>query len=90
MLKTNKLSKLEKNNNNLASKFSDAASTNSGRVHIIPSIDGWAVKKEGASRASLVTSSKEMAINAAKNMKSVSRVIIHKKDGTIQKNTLVR
>jgi len=32
----------------LTENFSTAASTNSGRVHIVPSKSGWKVKKEGA------------------------------------------
>lgn len=71
---------------NLTGKFSQAASTNSGRVHVVPSKDGWSVKKEGAKRSSVVTSTKEGAIKAAKNVKSVERIVVHKKDGTIQRN----
>lgn len=72
---------------NLTEKFSKAASTNSGRVHVVPSKDGWAVKKEGAKRASVVTSTKDGAVKAANNIKTAVRVVVHKKDGTIQKNT---
>lgn len=71
----------------LTEKFSKAASTNSKRVHIVPSKDGWSVKKEGSTRSSAVRSTKEDAIKAAKHLKSTERIVIHKKDGTIQKNT---
>ncbi len=71
-------------------KFSKAASTKSGRVHVVPSKSGWSVKKEGAKRASSVKPTKEGALKAAKNLKSTERVIIHKKDGTIQRNTKKR
>ena len=71
----------------LTEKFSKAASTNSGRVHVVSSKDGWAVKKEGAKRATVVKSTKEGAVKAANNIKSAKRVVVHKKDGTIQKNT---
>jgi|GEM_PF-648709 len=74
----------------LSSKFKSAASTNSGRVHVVPSKGGWSVKKEGASRSVAVKPTKEGALNAAKNLKSVERIVIHKKDGTIQKNTKKR
>lgn len=70
----------------LNEKFSIAASGNSGRVHVVPSRDGWSVKKEGAIRASSVKSTKIAAVKVASEMKSATRVIIHKKDGTIQKN----
>lgn len=72
---------------NLTEKFSKAASTNNGRVHVVPSKDGWAVKKEGAKRASVVTLTKVSAVKAANNLKATVRVVVHKKDGTIQTNT---
>lgn len=72
---------------NLTDKFSKAASTNSGRVHVVPSKDGWAVKKEGAKRASVVTPTKGSALKAANSLKAAVRVVVHKKDGTIQTNT---
>lgn len=71
---------------NLTEKFSKAASTNNGRVHVVPSKDGWAVKREGAKRASAVKSTKDSAVRVASNLKTVDKLIIHKKDGTIQKN----
>lgn len=74
----------------LLEKFSKAASTTSGRVHVVPSKDGWAVKKEGAKRASSVQATKASAVKAATGIKSADRVIVHRKDGTIQKNTSLR
>lgn len=71
----------------LTEKFSKAASTNSKRVHVVPSKDGWSVKKEGSTRSSAVRPTKEGAVKAAKRLLSVERIVIHKKDGTIQKNT---
>ena len=58
----------------------------SKRVHIISRKDGWAIKKQGASRASRIYQNKETAIkNAQKLRKTGHDVIIHKKDGSIQK-----
>jgi hypothetical protein len=74
-------------NTKLTEKFSKAASNKSGRVHVVPSKDGWAVKKEGAKRATVVKSTKEAAVKAANNIKIAEGVVVHKKDGTIQKNT---
>jgi len=74
-------------NTKLTEKFSKAASTNSGRVHVVQSKDGWAVKKEGAKRATVVKTTKEGAVKAANNIKTAVRIVVHKKDGTIQKNT---
>ncbi len=74
----------------MTKKFSQAASTKSGRVHVVPSKSGWSVKKEGSKRASSVRPTKEGALKAAKNLKSATRVVVHKKDGTIQQNTKKR
>lgn len=75
------------NREKLVEKFSKAASTNNGRVHVVPSKDGWAVKKEGAKRATVIKTTKEGAVKAANNLKTVVRIVVHKKDGTIQNNT---
>lgn len=74
----------------LTEKFSKAASSNSGRVHVVPSKSGWSVKKEGAKRSTAVRATREDAIKAAKDVKSAERIVIHKKDGTIQRNTKKR
>jgi len=58
----------------------------SKRVHIISRKDGWAVKKEGTTKASKIYKKKDSAVNDAKKLKKSGHdVIIHKKDGTIQK-----
>jgi hypothetical protein len=80
------MTKQSKGSAKLTVKFSQAASNNSGRVHVVPSKDGWAVKKEGAARASVVSSTKTGALKAANNIKSAERIVVHKKDGTIQSN----
>jgi len=74
------------NRSKLTGKFTKAASSNSNRVHVVPSKDGWSVKKEGSKRATAVKPTKEGAIKAAKNVKSAERIVVHKKDGTIQSN----
>jgi len=53
------------------------------RVHIISRGDNWAVKKEGTTRASKIYQDKESAITSAR--KSGLDVVVHKKDGSIQK-----
>jgi len=77
------------NKERLTEKFRKAASTNSGRIHVVPSKDGWSVKKEGAKRSAVVRPTKEGALEAARLLKSADRIVVHKKDGTIQKNTKV-
>ncbi|MBC8277947.1 MAG: DUF2188 domain-containing protein [FCB group bacterium] len=58
----------------------------SKRVHVISKNGSWAVKKEGASRASKIHGTKENAVkDAQEKAKKGFDVIIHKKDGTIQK-----
>jgi hypothetical protein len=53
------------------------------RVHVISRGDSWAVKKEGNLKASKVYPDKETAITGAR--KSGHDVVVHKKDGSIQK-----
>lgn len=61
------------------------STTNSKRVHIISRKQDWAVKREGASRASKIYSNKDMAIKNAEKMRNNGYdIIIHKKDGTVQ------
>ena len=61
------------------------SSASSKRVHIISRKQDWAVKKEGASRASKIYSSKDIAINSSEKLRNTGHdLIIHKKDGTIQ------
>lgn len=58
----------------------------SKRVHIISRKDGWAIKKQGASRASKIYQKKETAIKKAQKLRKTGHdVIVHKKDGSIQK-----
>ncbi|WP_226584885.1 DUF2188 domain-containing protein [Halobacillus litoralis] len=55
--------------------------------HVITHEDGWAVKAEDAKQASNVFDNKEEAIDRAKEIaqNKGTQVIVHKKDGTIQK-----
>ena len=56
------------------------------RTHIVKRESGWAVKKEGAQRATKVYKTKEQAVKGAeKTRRSGSDVVIHKRDGSIQK-----
>ncbi|MFN9532154.1 MAG: DUF2188 domain-containing protein, partial [Cyanobacteriota bacterium] len=70
----------------LTAKLRKAASTNSNNVHIVPSQDGWSVKREGAVRSTAVRATRDEALKAAKELKSAERIIIHNPDGTIAKN----
>lgn len=55
-------------------------------IHVVPHPEGWAIKREGAERASRVTETKKEAVDYARQQARQDGVelIIHKKDGTIQ------
>lgn len=46
---------------------------------------GWSVKKEGASRATVVVKNQEEAIARAKSISKIARLdmVVHKKDGSV-------
>ena len=67
----------------LSTKLREVASRNSQSVHVVPSLAGWSVKKEGALRSSAVRATKAEAIQAARELKAVGRIVIHNQDGTI-------
>lgn len=67
-------------------KAKPASQSKSMRTHVVKRESGWAVKKEGNIRASKVCKTKDEAVNFAKNAKkSNSDLVIHKKDGSIEK-----
>ena len=57
-------------------------------IHVVPRSSGnWAVKSEGADKASSVHANKDKAIDRAKELAKAAplgQVKIHKQDGTIQ------
>ncbi len=59
--------------------------TSSKKVHVISRNGGWAVKSEGATRASKVYKTKDAAVSGAKKSSRGRDVVIHKKDGSIEK-----
>jgi len=57
--------------------------------HVVPHDEGWAVEKEGASRASSVHGNKKDAVGAGRDLakgSEPSRLVVHRQDGTIQDN----
>ena len=55
--------------------------------HVVPHEDGWAVEKEGGSRATSVHGTKAEAVSAGRDLaKSAApgRLVLHRQDGTIQ------
>jgi hypothetical protein len=57
-----------------------------GRIHIISRDKGWAIKKEGALRASRVLQTKQSAIDNARKLNNEGDdIVIHNKDGSVQR-----
>lgn len=56
------------------------------RVHVISRDKGWAIKKEGLSRASQIHKNKEAAVKGARKLKRRGLdIIVHRKDGSIER-----
>ena len=56
--------------------------------HVVPGGNSWRVEKEGASRPSAMTDDKNQAVERARELaegEPLGQVIIHKQDGTIEK-----
>ena len=55
--------------------------------HVVPLGNGWAVKGEGNDRFTVITETKRDALSVAKKIakSSNSELVIHGKDGRIQK-----
>lgn len=59
--------------------------TKKKNVHVVPHEEGWAVKREGAKRASSVHGTKAPATEAGRKTAKAEKVelVIHNKDGKI-------
>lgn len=56
------------------------------RIHVVPYGDAWAVKQEGADRASAITDTQREAINKAQQIaRGNDEVIVHNRQGQITK-----
>lgn len=62
-----------------------ATSSKGKKIHVISRNGGWAVKREGASRASKIYGTQAAAVSGAKKSSKGHDVIVHKKDGSIGK-----
>lgn len=60
--------------------------TNGENLHVVPRIDGWAVRTEGSSRATSIHSSQREAIEAARKLakEAATLLVIHGRDGRIR------
>ena len=61
------------------------ASPKNQRIHVISRKDGWAVIKEGNAKASRLFEKKEAAVDGARKLSKGHDVIVHRKDGSIQR-----
>lgn len=61
-------------------------SKDNNRTHVVKRESGWAVKKEGAQKATKVYKTKEQAVKGTEKDRAQGRdVVVHKKDGSIEK-----
>ena len=79
-----------KNLSLLKEKLKKTATTDSGRVHVIPTLGKWAVSREGVQRRIHVKKTKAEALSMARKIKSASKIVIHNKDGKISKHEDVK
>jgi len=61
------------------------ASSKSKKIHVISRDGGWAVKSEGATRASRIYKTKDAAVSGATKSSRCRDIVIHKRDGSIDK-----
>lgn len=61
------------------------STSKSKKIHVISRNGGWAVKSEGASRASKVYDTKDAAVRGATESSKGRDIVIHKRDGSIDK-----
>jgi hypothetical protein len=54
-------------------------------VHVISRKDGWAVKKEGNSKAAKIYGTKSAAEKSAIKISEGGDVVVHRRDGSVQK-----
>jgi hypothetical protein len=61
------------------------STSSNNRIHVISRNGGWAVKKEGSSRATRIYGTKNAAVKGARKSSKGHDVVVHKEDGTIEK-----
>lgn len=66
--------------------MSDKSSEIVKRVHVIKRRDGWVIRKEGSKRATKRFDTKKAALDGSQRyLKAGNDVIVHRKNGTIEK-----
>ncbi len=66
--------------------------TKGDNLHVVPRMDGWAVRAEGSSRAISIHSSQREAIEAARKLakQAATQLVIHGRDGRIRERDSFR
>ena len=59
-------------------------------VHITPYNGQWRIRRQGTSRTIAIVKDQNTAILRATKINSVNRIVVHKKDGTVQEHISVR
>jgi len=60
--------------------------TNGANLHVVPRVDGWAVRAEGSTRATSLHNSQREAVEAARKLakEAATQLVIHGRDGRIR------
>lgn len=69
---------------NIIKNFKKAATTKSGKVHIVPYNGRWAIKREGGKTASFITRTQAEAISKAETLDYATAYVLHRNDGTVR------
>jgi hypothetical protein len=62
-----------------------STSNKNSKIHVISRKGGWAVKKEGNTKASKIYGTKDAAVKGASRSSKGHDVVVHRKDGSIEK-----
>jgi uncharacterized protein YdaT len=64
------------------------ANNKGNQHHVVKHDAGWAVKRSGSDRPSVVTDTKQQAVNQGRTISKNqgTELVIHKQDGTIQRS----
>jgi len=71
----------------LSKKKSRKVKENGENLHVVPRIEGWAVRSEGRTRPASIHSSQREAIDAARKLArrtAANQLVIHGRDGRIK------
>lgn len=68
------------------------ANSNGENLHVVPRVDGWAVRAEGRSRPTSIHKSQREAIEAARKLakEAATQLVIHGRDGRIRERDSFR